>query len=74
VIAISTIGVVGLGALLATVLQPQDTPQAVASDQCRKAVLNDWTGAIRDKGMIPCNDVNADNSRTKLIRDGFVRH
>ncbi len=74
VVGLSTLGVIGIGTMLAIVLWPHEMPRVVAADQCHKAQLDDWTGSIRDKGMIPCNDLSADNSRTKLIRDGFVRH
>jgi hypothetical protein len=45
-----------------------------SAKSCRKMDIDEATGRVRDKGLVPCDDLASENSRGQLIRDGFVHH
>jgi hypothetical protein len=48
--------------------------QAGAAGLCQNLDIDQNTGKVREKGLIPCDRLSAQNRRFDLIRDSFKGH
>jgi hypothetical protein len=64
-----------IGVLSFVMTSSRPDPITTASiEKCRKMDIDVATGQARDRGLVPCSNLEIENSRQQLIRDGFVRH
>jgi hypothetical protein len=68
-------GVAAAGVLAASLLSSHEREaQSVPAGQCPHLEVDQTTGAVRDKGLMPCNQMYTQGGRVDQIRESFKAH
>jgi hypothetical protein len=72
----AAISVVAAAGLVAASFLPRNDHQAqsVPAGQCSHLEVDQATGQVRDKGLIPCDGMYAQGGRIEQIRESFKAH